>query len=122
MNQTHLESDTRNVTNSVARSTKTSDQDFVVLVDVVEATVVGNEGGDLLAVLDKLNSHTLSDGRVGLLGLNTKLLNNNSLCVRSTPCISNTLVSPSQMAKNTIVCEVGLDNKMKMHTTNTTAN
>lgn len=36
---------------------------------------------DLLAVLDQLNTNALSDGRVGLLGLNTNLLENDTLGV-----------------------------------------
>jgi hypothetical protein len=39
----------------------------------VETTVVGHESGDLLTVLDELNTNALSDGRVGLLGFDADL-------------------------------------------------
>uniref|UniRef100_A0A8P4G2R6 Uncharacterized protein n=1 Tax=Dicentrarchus labrax TaxID=13489 RepID=A0A8P4G2R6_DICLA len=59
----HLKTNSGNITHSVTFTSKSSHQNLV-------ATVVGDEGGDLLAVLDELNSHTLPDGRVGLLSLN----------------------------------------------------
>ena len=67
----------------MARATETRDENLIVLVDEVEATVVGHEGSDLLAVLDELNTHALTHCRVGLLRLDTDLLENDPLGVRA---------------------------------------
>lgn len=47
-----------------------------VLIDEVQATVARDEAGNLLAVLDELNSDTLTNGRVRLLGLKTAVYGN----------------------------------------------
>merc|ERR1719186_1484288 len=66
----------------MALTSESRDQDFVILLDEVETTIVGDEGADLLAVLDELNPHPLPNSGVRLLSLYTDLLEDNSLCVR----------------------------------------
>ena len=54
-----LETYTGDITDGVAGTTETGNEDLVVLLDVVQATVIGNEGSDLLAVFDELNRNLL---------------------------------------------------------------
>mmetsp|Transcript_40860 Transcript_40860/g.128026 ORF Transcript_40860/g.128026 Transcript_40860/m.128026 type:complete len:200 (-) Transcript_40860:34-633(-) len=75
----HLETHTRDITDGVAGAAETGDEHLVVLIDEVEAAIVRHEGGDLLAVLDELHAHALTDSRVRLLGLNTHLLHDDAL-------------------------------------------
>ena len=69
---------TGNITDGVAFTTETRNQNLVVLFNESQTTIVGYESCDLLAVLDELDTNALTDGRVRLLSLNTtvnKLLN-----------------------------------------------
>ena len=63
-------------------TSETGNQHFVVLVDKVQETVSGDEGGNLLSVLDELDADALANGRVGLLGLDSHALHHDSLGVR----------------------------------------
>ena len=78
-----LETNTGKITLSVSGTTETSNEDLVVLIDEGHATIPRYIGSDSLVVFLELDSHTLSDGRVGLLGLDGNLLDNDTSGVRS---------------------------------------
>jgi hypothetical protein len=95
-----LESHTRDITLGLATTTETRNQDFVVLVDKVQATIIlrcgqlkapkvglttttyRHECSDFFAVLDQLNTNAFPNGRVWLLGLDSNLLENDALSMR----------------------------------------
>jgi len=78
-----LEPDTRDITDGVTAATEPGDEHLIVLIDEVQATVIRDEGSDLLAVFDQLHTDAFPDGRVGLLRLDTNFLNHDALRVRS---------------------------------------
>jgi len=78
-----FESKPGNISNSVTSSTKTSDENFVIFIDIVERTVKRDESRNFLSVLNQLDSDSLSHGRVRLLGFDTNLFKNNTLGMRS---------------------------------------
>ena len=74
----NLESDTRNITLSVTRSTETGNEHLIVLIDETQTAISWHVSSDFLIVLLKLNSDTLSNSRVWLLGLDSDLINNDT--------------------------------------------
>lgn len=62
----HLKSHSGNITDGMALTTETCHQNFVILLDVVEATVSRYESCDLLAILNKLYPDALANSRVWL--------------------------------------------------------
>ena len=57
-----LETDTWDISDSATATSETRNDNFVVLINEVHATIHGNEGGDFLAVLDELYANTLTQG------------------------------------------------------------
>lgn len=67
----HLKSNSGNVTDGVTFTTETGNQDLIVLLNVVQATIIWYECGDFLSVLDELDTNALADSGVGLFGFDT---------------------------------------------------
>jgi hypothetical protein len=76
------ESDSWQITDGMAGTTETSDEDLVVLIDERHTAISGDEASNPLVVFLELHSDTLSDGGVGLLGLDGDLLDDDAGGVR----------------------------------------
>ena len=69
-----LETDTRQITNSLSLATETSNQNLIVSINIVQATVTRDKSSDFLSILDQLDTNTLTNSRVGLLGFDSTIL------------------------------------------------
>ena len=67
----NLETNTGNITDGVTTTTESSNENFIVLFHKVQATIIGDEGSNLLSVLNELHTGALTNSRVRLLSLNT---------------------------------------------------
>merc|ERR1719382_1093604 len=74
-----LEPDARDISDGVATAAEARDEHLVIFVDEVQAAIPWNEGRNLLAILDQLNTAALADRGVRLLRLNADLLNDDAL-------------------------------------------
>ena len=73
-----LEADTWDITDGVTLTTETGDKHLVVLINEAHSTVARHVARNSLVVLFELNSHALTHGRVGLLGFDTNLLDDDA--------------------------------------------
>uniref|UniRef100_A0A8I5T3N5 Uncharacterized protein n=1 Tax=Pongo abelii TaxID=9601 RepID=A0A8I5T3N5_PONAB len=80
----NLKANSRNITNSMTFLTKSSNQNFMIFLNKVQATITEYKGRDFLAILDPLDPDTLPNGRIWLFGFNSYFFQHNSFCMRST--------------------------------------
>ncbi|KAL0617517.1 Protein GVQW1 [Plecturocebus cupreus] len=74
-----LKVDSRNITNSMNSATKSSNQNFIVFLNKVQATIMEYKGCDFLAILGQLDPDTRPNGRSWLSGFNAYLFPAQSL-------------------------------------------
>ncbi|OBS66762.1 hypothetical protein A6R68_04698 [Neotoma lepida] len=79
-----LKDDSRNITYSVTIWTKSSDQNFMVFLNEVQAAITGHKHCHLLAILDELHPDTPPDSRIWLFDFSLYFFQHNPLCMRST--------------------------------------
>ena len=77
-----LETHTGKITLRVSGTTEAGNEHLIVLVNEGHTTITRHVGSDSLVVLLELDSDTLTDGGVGLLGFDSDLLDDDSGSVR----------------------------------------
>jgi len=83
-NLNEFESHTWQITDSVTGTTESSDEYLIILITEAHATILGHVGSNSLVVLLELDSNALTYGRVGLLGLDTDFVDDDSSCMGTT--------------------------------------
>jgi hypothetical protein len=68
-----LELNSGNITDGATLATEAGNQNLIVDFNVVQAAVVRDKGSNLLGRASQLDTDALTDGRVGLLRLNTTI-------------------------------------------------
>uniref|UniRef100_A0A670Y2X3 Uncharacterized protein n=1 Tax=Pseudonaja textilis TaxID=8673 RepID=A0A670Y2X3_PSETE len=69
----NFEANSRNVSNSMTLPTEASAILYqCIYLNKIQTAIIGNKSCNLLAILDKLNSNTLPNGRIRLMGSSPK--------------------------------------------------
>ena len=98
-----LESHTWKITDGVSGTSVSSNENLVVIIDETHATVLWHVGSNFLVVLLQLHSHALTHGGVGLLGLDTDLLDDDTGSVRS----ASEWLLPLSSLVSFLICFIG---------------
>ena len=83
-NLNELKTHTWQITDGVTGTTETSNEYLIILITEAHSTILWHVGGNSLVVLLELDSNALTHGRVGLLGLDTDFVDDDSSGVRAT--------------------------------------
>ena len=83
-NLNELKTHTWQITDGVTGTTETSNEYLIILITEAHSTILWHVGSNSLVVLLELDSHALTHGRVGLLGLDTDFVDDDSSSVRAT--------------------------------------
>ena len=83
-NLNELKTHTWQITDGVTGTTETSNEYLIILITEAHSTILWHVGSNSLVVLLELDSNALTHGRIGLFGLDTDFVDDDSSGVRAT--------------------------------------